>query len=357
MSYAPRAKATRVVEPGEFRFAAIGLDHGHINGMCHGLEDAGGEIALVWDPDSAKLERFVDNFPSAKAAKSENEILEDESISLVASAAITADRGPLGLRVLDHGKHYMSDKAPFTTFEQLSQARAKVEETGLKWGVCYSERVQNEAAVYAGQLIEQGAIGTVLQVTGLGPHRLAASTRPGWFFEKERYGGILTDIGSHQIEQFLAFAGAKDARVLHSKIANFNHPEYPELEDFGDATLVADNGATCYFRVDWFTPDGLSTWGDGRTFILGTDGYIELRKYVDLAVASGGDHVLLANHEGERKLTVAGEIGFPYFGQFIRDCIDGTDRAMSQEHTFKAAELCLTAQRDAVRIDVSPCTA
>ena len=192
-------------------------------------------------------------------------------------------------------------------------------------------------------------------MTGLGPHRLAADSRPPWFFDKERYGGILTDIGSHQIEQFLSFAGAKDARVLHSKIANFNNPEHPELEDFGDATLVADNGATCYFRVDWFTPDGLSTWGDGRTFILGTDGYIELRKYVDLAVAKGGDHLLLANHEGERKMTVAGEIGFPYFGQFIRDCIDGTDNAMPQDHTFKAAELCLTAQRDAVRIEVTPC--
>jgi predicted dehydrogenase len=357
MNYAPRAKASRVVERGEFAVAAVGLDHGHIYGMCHGLEDAGADIVAVWDPDSEKIDKFVSEFPEAKPARSETAVLENESIDLIASACVTADRGPLGLRVHAHGKHYMSDKAPFTTFEQLSAARTKVEQTGLRWGVCYSERVQNEAAVYAGQLIEEGAIGTVLQVTGLGPHRLSPRSRPEWFFQKERYGGILTDIGSHQIEQFLSFAGATDARVLHSKVANFNHPDYPELEDFGDATLVADNGATCYFRVDWFTPDGLSTWGDGRTFVLGTDGYIELRKYVDLAGEKGGDHVLLANHEGERKITVAGKIGFPYFGQFIRDCIDGTDKAIPQDHTFKAAELCLTAQRDAVRIDVSPCKA
>ncbi len=354
MNYAPRGKAEPVVGPGEFSFAAVGLDHGHIYGMAHGLVDAGADLALVYDPDPRKLEKFLGEFPGARAARSEEEVLEDQSIRMVASAAVTADRGPLGLRVMDHGKHYLSDKAPFTTFEQLSAARAKVEQTGLIWAVCYSERVQNEAAIFAGDLIQQGAIGTVIQVIGMGPHRLGAEGRPDWFFKKERYGGILTDIGSHQIEQFLYYSGATDARVLHSKVANFNHPRYPELEDFGDATLVADNGATNYFRVDWFTPDGLSTWGDGRTFILGTDGYLELRKYVDLANEKRGDHVLLANHEGEKRFSVGGQIGFPYFGRLIRDSLDGTDLAMGQEHTFKAAELCLTAQRDAVRIAVSP---
>ena len=354
MNYAPRAKAEPVVGPGEFRFGAVGLDHGHIYGMCHGLVDAGAQLVSVYDPDTQKVEKFLEQFPDATAAESEAAVLEDSTTRLVASAAVTADRGPLGLRVMEHGKHYLSDKAPFTTFEQLSAARAKVDETGLIWAVCYSERVQNEAAIFAGDLVEQGAIGTVLQVIGMGPHRLGASGRPDWFFKKERYGGILTDIGSHQIEQFLFFAGATDARVLHSKVANFNHREYLELEDFGDATLVANNGATNYFRVDWFTPDGLSTWGDGRTFIMGTDGFIELRKYVDLAVEKGGDHVLLANHEGEQRFTVAGQIGFPYFGQLIRDCLDGTENAMPQHHTFKAAELCLTAQREAIEITVSP---
>ncbi|TVQ22833.1 MAG: gfo/Idh/MocA family oxidoreductase [Spirochaetaceae bacterium] len=354
MNYAPRAKAEAVVSKGEFRVGAIGLDHGHIYGMCHGLQDAGAQIAMVWDPDPDKRAAFASAFPDATVATSEQALLDDPTIQMVASAAVTADRGPIGVRVLSHGKHYFSDKAPFTTFEQLAAARAKVDETGLIWAVCYSERVQNESAVFAGHLIEDGAIGTVLQVLGTGPHRLGASNRPAWFFERERYGGILTDIGSHQIEQFLYFAGATDARVLHSKVANFNNPEYPELEDFGDATLVADNGATGYFRVDWFTPSGLSTWGDGRTFILGTDGYIELRKYVDLARDRQGDQVYLANKDGERHMSVSGTVGFPYFGALILDCLNGTETAMPQAHTFKAAELSLAAQRDAIRIDVSP---
>jgi predicted dehydrogenase len=201
-----------------------------------------------------------------------------------------------------------------------------------------------ECAIHAGTLIRQGAIGRVVQVIGLGPHRLRKETRPPWFFQKERYGGILCDIGSHQVEQFLTFAGASDARVVHAKVGNYNNPETPELEDFGDASLVADNGATFYFRVDWFTPDGLSVWGDGRTFIVGTEGTIELRKYVNVATESAGDHLFLVNRDGEQHLHLEGQVGFPFFGELVLDCLNRTENAMTQEHAFKAAELSMRAQ-------------
>jgi predicted dehydrogenase len=350
MNYAPVGTFNSVCEPGEFIFAAAALDHGHIYGMCNGLCEAGGELKWVYDPDPAKVDRFVSKFPNVRVASSLEEILQDSEVKLVASAAIPSDRGPLGLKVMDSGKDYFTDKAPFTTLEQLEAARAKVAETKQKYAVYYSERLHSESSNFAEQLIKQGAIGRVLQVIGLGPHRVNLSSRPDWFFEKEKFGGILCDIGSHQIEQFLQFTGAKDAKVVHSKVANYHYPQYPTFEDFGDATLVGDNGATGYFRVDWFTPDGLSTWGDGRMTILGTDGYIELRKYVDIAREQTGDHVYLVNGDGEQHFAAKGKVGFPYFGQLILDCLNRTENAMTQEHAFKAAELCLIAQRDAMRI-------
>lgn len=351
MDYAPKGKPIRVVEKGAFRFAAIGLKHGHIAGMTNGLLEAGGELVWVWDDEPEKRNRYAEAFPGVTIAESEEQVLEDESIHLVAGADVTAKRCDLGLRVLAHGKDYLSDKAPFTTLEQLERAKKAVAETGRIWAVCYSERVQNEAGVFAGELIEQGAIGKVIQVIGLGPHRLNHESRPAWFFSKELSGGILCDIGSHQIEQFLHYTGACDAQVVHSKIGNYHYADrYPELEDFGDASLVADNGATNYFRVDWFTPDGLGTWGDGRTFILGTDGYIELRKYIDVAREPGGNHVYLVNRQGEQHIDVTGRVGFPYFGKLILDCLNRTETAMTQEHTFKAAELCVRAEMEAVRV-------
>ena len=346
MTYAPQGKPAPVVASGDFVFAAAHLDHGHIYGMCGGLLEAGGTLRWVYDPDPAKVEAFRERYPEVRVARSLDEILDDE-VHLVAAAAVPNERGPLGLRVMAAGKDYFTDKGPFTTLEQLDGARRAVTETGRKYLVYYSERLHAECAVFAGDLIREGAIGRVIQVLGLGPHRLNASKRPAWFFEKEKYGGILADIGSHQIEQFLTYTGATDAKVASARVANFNHPDTPELEDFGEANLVADTGASGYFRVDWFTPDGLSTWGDGRTFILGTDGYLELRKYTELARDGGGDQLYLVDGKGEQHLDVAGKVGYPFFGQLILDVLNRTEHAMTQAHAFKAAELCLEAQEQA----------
>ncbi|MBM7837160.1 putative dehydrogenase [Alkalihalobacillus xiaoxiensis] len=350
MTYAPKGKPSRVVEEGDFTFAAIALDHGHIYGMCNGLMEAGAVLKSVYDPDPVKLKQFKETYPHVQVSSSEQEILSDPDVQLIAGAAIPSERAALGIRVMEAGKDYFTDKTPFTSLEQLEQAKITVERTGKKYMVYYSERLHVESAVYAGQLIQQGAIGDVLQVTGFGPHRLNAPNRPAWFFKKEQYGGILCDIGSHQIEQFLFFSGCTDARVLHSKVANYTNPDYPELEDYGDATLLGNTGATQYFRVDWHTPDGLSTWGDGRTFITGTKGTIELRKYVDLAREKSGDHLYLVNEDGEQHFSLAGKVGFPFFGELILDCLNRTEQAMTQDHAFKAAELCLLAQLQAEHI-------
>ena len=348
MNDAPPGKPQPVVRPEEFFFAAAYLDHGHIYGQTNGLLEAGGALKWVYDPDPAKVAAFQGRYPQAKAARSFEQILDDAEVRLVAAAAVPSERGPIGCRVLDAGKDYFTDKAPFTSLEQLADARTATARTGRKFMVYYSERLHVESAVFAGELVRGGEIGRVIQVLGLGPHRLNAPSRPGWFFERAKYGGILCDIGSHQIEQFLFFADAKDATVVHSAVANYAHPDYPELEDFGEASIVADNGASNYLRVDWFTPDGLRTWGDGRTFILGTDGYIELRKYVDVATEeSAGDHVLVVNGKGEAHHRVSGKVGYPFFGQLILDCLNRTEHAMTQAHAFKAAELCLLAQKQA----------
>lgn len=349
MNYAPTGKPMPVVAPGEFYFAAMYLDHGHINGMCNGLTEAGATLKYVYDTDPARGAALAALYPGAIVVDSEETVLHDPDIRLVAAAAITSKRCEVGLRCMDAGKDYFTDKAPFTTLEQLEAAKKKVEETGKKYMVYFSERLHVESAVYAGNLVKAGAIGTVINVMGLGPHRIGdPSSRPDWFYQKECYGGILCDIGSHQIEQYLYFADVKDARVDYSRVGNYHHPQFPELEDFGDAMLTGDNGATNYYRVDWFTPEGLSTWGDGRTVILGTEGYIELRKYVNVgAEDNSGDNLILVDRKGEHFIKCKGTVGFPYFGQLILDCLNRTEAAMTQEHAFKAAELCLICEEKA----------
>lgn len=351
MNYAPAGKPNAVVEPGQFVFAAMSLDHGHIYGMCNGLTEAGAVLKWVYDADRAKAEALLRSYPGARLAESEEQILADPEVQLVAAAAIPCLRGPLGVEVMRSGKHYFTDKAPFTSLEQLEEARLAASQTGKKYSVYYSERLHVESAVHAGRLIREGAIGRVVQVVGFGPHRLNAPSRPEWFFDKAQYGGILCDIASHQAEQFLAFTENSEATVTGSKVANYANKDYPGLEDFGDMAIVGANGATGYFRVDWLTPDGLGTWGDGRTTILGTEGYIELRKYIDIAREDEGDQLYLVNGEGEFHMKLGGKVGFPFFGELILDCLNGTENAMTQEHAFKAAELSLIAQRDAIVVE------
>ncbi|MBC8039805.1 MAG: Gfo/Idh/MocA family oxidoreductase [Opitutaceae bacterium] len=349
MNYAPQGKPRPVVKPGEFIFAAAHLDHGHINGMCNGLAEAGGQLKWVYDADTAKAEALASRFPGAKLARSLDEILADPAVQLVAAAAIPNLRGAIGCRVMEAGKDYFTDKTPFTTLDQLAEAKTVVARTGRKYACYFSERLHVESAMYATDLVQQGVIGRVIQVIGLGPHRLGTG-RPDWFFKKEQYGGILCDIGSHQFEQFLTFTGATDATVSSAAIANYAHPETPEFEDFGEASLIGNNGTSNYIRVDWFTPAGLSTWGDGRMTILGTKGYIELRKYVDIGREKTGNHVYLVDEKGEHHLNVTGQVGFRFFGELILDCLARTEKAMTQAHVFKAAELCLKAQAAARKI-------
>jgi predicted dehydrogenase len=344
----PRQGSASPPRPGGIRFAAIGLNHGHINGQTEALIRGGGELVSFFAKEDDLAAAYAKRFPQARRARSEQEILEDGSVQLVASAAIPDERAPLGVRVMRHGKDYMVDKPGITTLEQLAEVRRVQGETRRIYSITYSERFENRATVKAGELVKAGAIGRVVQTIGLGPHRLNAPSRPAWFFERERYGGILCDIASHQLDQFLFFTGSTRAEVVASQVANVHHPQYPGLEDFGDATLRGNRGSG-YVRVDWFTPDGLSTWGDGRLTILGTDGFIEIRKNVDIAGRPGGSHLFLVDQKQTRYFDCS-EVPLPYGPQLVDDVLNRTETAMAQAHCFLAMELALRAQKQATRL-------
>lgn len=345
--YREREKAKRIGPP-LIRFAAIGLNHGHINGQCEAVIRGGGELVSFYAKEPELIAAFQKRFPQAKLARSEKEILEDKSIQLVVSASIPVERAPLGIRVMQHGKDFMADKPGITTLEQLEEVRRVQKQTKRIYSILYGERLENRASIKAGELIKQGAIGKVVQTIGTGPHRMNPQSRPEWFFKKEAYGGIICDIGSHQCEQFLYFTNSTKADVVCSQVGNVNNPQYPGLEDFGDA-MVRGNGGSGYFRVDWFTPQGLKSWGDGRLTILGTDGYMELRKNIDISGRDGGNHLFLVDHKETRYIDCR-EVDLPYGAALVQDILNRTETAMTQEHCFLATELALKAEKNAVKI-------
>ena len=338
------SRARRQAAPS-IKFAVIGINHDHIHSQIGAVLRGGGELVSFYAKEPELAAAFSKRHPQAKLARSEQEILEDRALQLVLSAAIPDERAPLGIRVMQHGKDYMADKPGITTLEQLAEARLVQAQTRRIFSIMYSERFENGATVKAGELVKAGAIGRVIQTVGLGPHRMNPGQRPPWFFDRQRYGGILCDIGSHQADQFLFFTGSTRAEVAFSQIGNVHYPQYPAFEDFGDMVLRGDGG-TGYIRLDWFTPDGLATWGDGRLTILGTEGFIEVRKNIDIAGKTGSSHLFLVDQKETRYLDCSNQ-PLPYGGQLLSDILNRTETAMSQAHCFLAMELVLKAQKQA----------
>ena len=325
------------------RMAVVGLDHRHAYGMAANMIDAGAELVGWWtEGDPGTLDGWGERFPGVPRAEDRRTLLDDPSIDLVLIADVPSRRADRAVEAMRAGKDVMVDKPACTTLAQLDAVRACVAETGRIWTVDFSERFEVPAVTRATELVAAGEIGTVVQTLGMGPHRLNAPTRPPWFFEREHYGGILADIASHQIDQFLHFTGSTDAEITLASADNVAHPDTPGLQDFGEVALRSGK-ARGYIRVDWFTPDALPNWGDGRLTILGTEGYIELRKYVDVAGRDGTDHLFLVNGTRCEHIDCS-DAGLPYFGRLIADIRDRTETAMAQDHAFTVTRLALEAQ-------------
>lgn len=331
------------------RFGVVGVEHPHAMNMITGLLDAGAECAgLATQNPGPLFAQCRTRFPDLPVVDDQRRLIDDPAIDLIVSADVPDLRAGVSIAAMRAGKDVLLAKPGCTTLDQLGAIRRTVAETGRHWVIAFSERVHVPSAVRAGQLVRDGAIGTVIQTIGLGPHRLKPETRSGWFFDATRGGGILTDLASHQVDQFLYYTGSTTAEIVASTIGNYGLPQYPKFEDFGEILLRSDH-AHGYIRVDWFTPDGLPTWGDGRLTILGTEGYIELRKYVDIAGRPGTDHLFLVDGKKTRYIDCA-DVTLPFYPDLIRDVVQRTRVAMPQEHTFTTTELAIRASVEATRV-------
>jgi predicted dehydrogenase len=320
--------------------------------MANSIIRGGGEFVAYYAKEPDLIKDFAKRYPTAKLVSSEDAILNDPSIKLVLSSITPIERAPLGIRVMKAGKDYMVDKPGIVNLEQLEAVKKVQKETKRIYSISFSERFENKATEKASELVKSGMIGQVLQTLGTGPHRMSVNSRPYWFFDTKYYGGIITDIASHQVDQFLHFTKSTQGQVVASQVANFHHPQYPKFEDFGDL-MLRGNGGAGYIRVDWFTPDGLNTWGDGRLTILGTDGYIEVRKNTDVANPHGpGSHLYVVNQK-EMLYIDCKNVELTHGELLVDDVLNRTETAMPQAHCFHATELALIAQKNATRISRS----
>ena len=323
--------------------AVLGIDHGHIFDMLDEMIKEGCKCNYFWTKGSPlTLKEFNNKYPNIKRVENKNEILENDKIDMILISSIPKDRANHSIEALKSGKDVMVDKPGCTSLDQLDNLKQAVKETGKIWSVNFSERFHVAAIAKAEQLVAEGKIGKVKQTMGTGPHRQGNYERPDWFYDRKSYGGVITDIGSHQIHQFLVFTGSNKAKINHALVENTTKKQFPGFQDFGEVNLTGNEGHG-YIRLDWFTPDALPTWGDGRLFILGEKGFIEIRKYTDLAKSNSGNHLYYANNE-EVKHMDCKNVKLPYFRNLIEDVLNRSETACSQELTYLSMELAIKAQ-------------
>ena len=321
----------------------IGIDHGHIFDMLDEMLKEGCTCDYFWTEGlPLTLKEFNQKYPNIKRVENKSEILENDKIDMILISSIPKDRANLSIEALKSGKDVMVDKPGCTSLDQLDNLKQAVKETGKIWSVNFSERFHVAAVAKAEELVAEGKIGKVKQTMGTGPHRQGNYERPDWFYDRESYGGVITDIGSHQIHQFLVFTGSNKAKVTHALVENTTKKQFPGFQDFGEINLTG-NGGHGYIRLDWFTPDALPTWGDGRLFILGDKGFIEIRKYTDLAKSDSGNHLYYANNEEVKHLDCK-NVKLPYFRNLIEDVLNRSETACKQELTYLTMELAIKAQ-------------
>jgi predicted dehydrogenase len=328
------------------RFAAIGLDHRHVYDLTAGLLAAGAEC-VGYDPattDPRVLAGFRKRFQDVPAVERER-LLDDPTIDFIVLAAVPADRAAIAIRAMRRGKDVMTDKPGVTTVAQLDAVEAAARDSGRIWSVALG-RLTSPAAQEALRVARSGELGRLVSLTSLAPHRLNRALRPAWFFDRAAYGGIINDIGVHSIDQFLAFAGAPHAEVAAATVGCFG-TEPAGFEDFAEVTLRA-GGMTGTMRLDWFTPDGLPDWGDGRLFLVGTEGTLELRKNLDIEGRPGGDHLFVANRRRTRYQDCSG-LPVTYYSNFLADVRDRSAHVMEGGQVFRSCRLSLCCQAAAER--------
>jgi predicted dehydrogenase len=331
-----------VVSPEPVRFAAVGLEHVHVDILVQALLQAGGMLAAVVEPDEELYARYAAGWPSAPRTTLDD-VLGDPEIELVVTAAVPSERGRIAARALESGRDVLADKPLCVDRDAFDAVTAAHARTGGHLMVWFGERLYNPSVLRAVDLVRDGLIGSVVHFTGLGPHLLERGTRPEWHFDPARNGGILVDLACHQIDAFLAFTGSDSARISAARTGNLQHQDIPGFEDVGDLLIEADRGALGYARVDWHTPDGLGLWGDGRTFLVGSDGTLELRRTIDASGRGVGGHLFVVDGAGPRYIDVPATEP-PFAAQVLADVRDRTETAMSTEHALAVTELSLRAQ-------------
>jgi predicted dehydrogenase len=263
-----------------------------------------------------------------------HQVLDRSKIELVCILGPFELHTPMCLEAFEKGLHVFCEKPASITLAELSELEAGFHSNP---GVHFSTMmgIRYAPAFYtAWRLVRSGAIGQVRLVTAQKSYRLGV--RPGYYFQRETYGGTIPWVGIHAIDWVDWFCQVPFLSVRASQSRIGNHG-YGSLEVSAQCFFRLEDEILAAVSLDYLRPAKAPTHGDDRIRAAGTGGVVEVR----------GGKVFLINDDQEGEQEIAASCERQVFGDFVRQIEQGIEGLISPEEIFRVTRASLLAQKSA----------
>ncbi|AJY75158.1 Gfo/Idh/MocA family protein [Paenibacillus beijingensis] len=324
------------------QFSIIGCQHAHIGIFIGEMLELGYSCAGIYEEENHELARsFADKF-GIPVVNDKEQLLSD-SVEIVGCASINDEKIGVIEMCESRGKHIMLDKPAVTSAEGLERLKAVIGRGRIQVGMLLTERFH--PAIYTlKQQIKQGVLGDIVTIGMRKPHRLDAAKRPAWFFSKRQSGGILIDLLVHDFD-LLRWLTGKEIDTAEGVVGKTILPEHPSFYNTVSLQVVMQEGVVAQLYADWHTPQKSWTWGDGRIFVTGTEGFAELRLSGDPFVSEDALMLQITNREAPAIVPLV-QPPCSITADFIRR-IQGFDSILTHDDIVKTSEAAVAADQRA----------
>jgi predicted dehydrogenase len=248
------------------RVAILGAAHPHLSYVLDELPHRPGcRLVAAAEDDPAMRAQYLSGLDVPVYARVDD-LLADHEIDVAVVAGVYARRADAVLAALAAGAHVLADKPLCTTLDQL----AAIEQRGGEVSLLLEKRF-HPATLAAADLLADGVLGELALVAATGPHKLNAAARPDWFWRRDHYGGIASDLPVHDIDLVLHLTGATSGTVA----ALTGAARRPDFDDHV-AVLLRAGDVAATIEANWMSPEAVDVHGHYRMRLAGTLGTAEL---------------------------------------------------------------------------------
>ena len=237
------------------KIAIIGCRHGHIFSIYQLIkENPATEFAGAYEPDTATREAAERTHGMTFPYATREALLADPTVDAVAIGDYYGIRGEHAIAALKAGKHVIADKPLCTSLAELEEIERIAAEKKLSVGLMLDMRYHKNVQT-AKMLIDAGRLGRIHNVQFGGQHPLQYGTRPMWYFEDGKHGGVINDIAVHGVDLLTFLTGQTLAKVNAARCYNGYAKEEPAFLDCGQFMLTLSGGAGVIADISYAAPN------------------------------------------------------------------------------------------------------